>query len=80
MHKGGVLEANFSTQVQWHRCVGSKQIRGEPELSSCQADRAMSQAKQDVERIFKLSIVACSVSFSVIALTVGDRASKKRMC
>ena len=39
----------------------------------------MNQAQQDVKIIVKLSIVGCGVLFNVIALTVGDRASKKQV-
>lgn len=81
LHKGRVLEALLSMWVQWHGCVGSKHTdhRGKPEFSSYRADRAMNQAQQDVKIIFKLSVVECGVLFSVIALTVGDRASKKQV-
>ena len=54
-------------------------IKGKREFSSCQADRAMKQATHNVKIIFKLSVVECGVLFSVIALTAGDRASKKQV-
>ena len=39
----------------------------------------MKQAAHNVKIIFKLSVVECGVLFSVIALTAGDRASKKQV-
>lgn len=57
--------------------VSTANQREKPESSPYPTNGAVNQAKPNVNIIFKLSIVEGSISLNVIALTVGDRGSKK---